>query len=376
MKIAILTLPLHTNYGGILQAYALQTVLQRMGHEVEVLQKIPTNTHPPLLMPAVYTKRLIHKILVDPNTRVFLEKTKRREKPIIESNTSRFIADNIRLRHIKTLRDIAPSDYDAIIVGSDQIWRKPYFMGMWNAPMKDAFLHFTHGWDIKRIAYAASFGCDNTDEYSRAEIEQCRKSLTQFNAISVREDSGVQICRDTLGQKALHLLDPTMLLDKDDYIQLIKKSPTPPSPGNLLCYILDPTPFKDKIISEITSRKHLTPFSVTAPVDDLSLPPRQRIQPPVEAWLRGFMDAEYIVTDSFHACAFSIIFGKPFIAIGNTGRGLSRFTSLLTTFGLQDRLILPQANLNKTPDIINLPLPTSLSIPREAPLSFIKTSLS
>lgn len=166
-----------------------------------------------------------------------------------------------------------------------------------------------------------------------------------------------------------------MLLDKDDYIQLIKKSPTPPSPGNLLCYILDPTPFKDKIISEITSRKHLTPFSVTAPVDDLSLPPRQRIQPPVEAWLRGFMDAEYIVTDSFHACAFSIIFGKPFIAIGNTGRGLSRFTSLLTTFGLQDRLILPQANLNKTPDIINLPLPTSLSIPREAPLEFIWSSL-
>lgn len=340
MKIAILTLPLHTNYGGILQAYALQTVLQRMGHEVEVLQKIPTNTHSPLLMPAVYTKRLIHKILVDPNTRVFLEKTKRREKPIIESNTSRFIADNIRLRHIKTLRDIAPSDYDAIIVGSDQIWRKPYFRGLWLESLKEAYLDFTHGWDIKRIAYAASFGCDNTDEYSRAEIEQCRKALTQFNAISVREDSGVRICRDTFGQKAIHVLDPTMLLDKDDYIQLIKKSPTPPSPGNLLCYILDPTPFKDKIISEISNYKHLTPFSVTAQVGNYSLPLRQRIQPPVEAWLRGFMDAEYIVTDSFHACVFSIIFGKPFIAIGNIGRGLSRFTSLLTTFGLQDRLVL------------------------------------
>lgn len=342
MKIAILTLPLHTNYGGILQAYALQTVLQRLGHDVEVLQTPSTSRHNPALMPLVYGKRLAKKFLKDWNSPVFLERKKKREYPIIRQHTDRFIARYLNLREIRSLTDVSPSDYDAFIVGSDQIWRKPYFNDMWHAPMKDAFLDFTKGWDVKRIAYAASFGMDNINEYSESDIKDCKEALRMFDAISVREDSGVEICKSNFGIDATHALDPTMLLTKEDYEKIVKESNMPESYGDMLCYILDPTALKTEVINKVSAEKGFKPFNVFAEVDNVKLPLEQRVQPPLESWLRGFMDAEFVVTDSFHACVFSIIFGKPFLAIGNAGRGMGRFTSLLSTFGLQSRLILSE----------------------------------
>jgi len=71
------------------------------------------------------------------------------------------------------------------------------------------------------------------------------------------------------------------------------------------------------------------------------------IFPPVTQWLRGFMDAKYVVTDSFHGVAFSIIFNKPFIAIGNKERGLARFTSVLKKFNLEERLVLTESELTQ-----------------------------
>lgn len=346
MKIAILTLPLHTNYGGILQAYALQTILQRMGHEVEVFQAPTIFKHSPALMPFVYGKRLANKILKDWNSPVFIERRMKMEIPIIRQNTDRFIAQYLNLRKIKSLKDISPSDYDAFVVGSDQIWRKPYFNDMWHAPMKNAFLDFTKGWNIRRIAYAASFGMDNIDEYTASDIKDCKEAIRMFDAVSVREDSGVEICKSNFGIDASHVLDPTMLLTNEDYENLIKESNVPDSPGDMLCYILDPTQFKNDVISRIAKDKSLTPFNVYAETYNCSLPIEERIQPPLESWLRGFMDAKFVVTDSFHACVFSIIFGKPFLAIGNAGRGMTRFESLLQMFGIENQLVYEGSSID------------------------------
>lgn len=219
--------------------------------------------------------------------------------------------------------------------------------------MKDAYLEFTRGWDIKRIAYATSFGVDDLSEYIPDEIRQCASALQLFDSVSVREDSGVRLCREHFAVEARHVLDPTMLLSKEDYETLVNQSNVAESPGDMLCYILDPTEFKSKVISEISSEKGLTPFNVFAETDNTRLPLQQRVQPPVESWLRGFMDAKFIVTDSFHACVFSIIFGKPFIAIGNAGRGMSRFTSLLSQLSLENRLLPTESDLVNLPKIIH-----------------------
>ena len=334
MKIGILTLPLHTNYGGILQAYALQTVLERMGHEVCLIEKKRKPLRLPMWKaPLVYGKRVLKNLAGHPYP-IFYEQKVNREEPITRQNTDLFIKRYIKRRIVNDFSELKESDFDAIVVGSDQIWRPKYF----NGNIEDAYLKFAEGWNIKRIAYAASFGTDEW-EYTAAQTKECARLLKQFDAVSVREASGVDLCRKHFDVEARHVLDPTMLLTAEDYIRLFETAGTPKSPGTLLCYILDETPEKATLIERIAQKRKLATFRINSKVEDKTAPIAERIQPPVEQWLRGFHDAEFVVTDSFHACVFSILFQKPFFVMGNKGRGLSRFTSLLGLFSLEDRLI-------------------------------------
>ena len=378
MKIAILTLPLHTNYGGILQAYALQTVLQRMGHHVDVLDTDIIKSRPWFLMPIVYSKRLIYKLLRKSEIPVFYESKLKHDKPIIQSNTNQFIKNYISIHHVSGLNELSSGDYDCIIVGSDQIWRKPYFCGMWHSGMADGFLKFTGTWEsVRRIAYAASFGVDNLSEYTSDEEKECSNAVKRFDSVSVRDDSGVDICKNQFDVNAQAVLDPTMLLNRSDYEQLINNKGEGKSKGDMLCYILDSDEFKTNVIKRIADGKGLTPFNVNADVDNTKLPATERIQPAVETWLRGFHDANFVVTDSFHACVFSIIFNKPFIAIGNLGRGMTRFTSLLNRFGLQSRLIADsdKTNFEMPSDIDWDKVNTVLEESRKVSLQYLKNAL-
>lgn len=334
MRIGILTLPLHTNYGGILQAYALQTVLERMRHKVCLIEKRSKPLRLPLWKaPLVYGKRIVKNLIGHPYP-IFYEQKINHELPIIRKNTDKFINKYIIRRIVDDYSEIKETDYDAIVVGSDQVWRPKYFKGK----IENAFLDFTKGWNIKRIAYAASFGTDEW-EYTMEQTERCGELLRHFDAVSVREDSGVTLCHAHFDVEAQHVLDPTMLLAKEDYIQLFENANTPKSKGNLLNYILDEAPEKLALIDKIAKEKDLVSFRVNSKVENREASLQERIQPSVEQWLRGFYDAEFVITDSFHACVFSILFNKPFIAVGNKDRGMSRFTSLLSMFGLEKRLL-------------------------------------
>ena len=97
----------------------------------------------------------------------------------------------------------------------------------------------------------------------------------------------------------------------------------------------------------------MTPFYVNSRYEEFGAPLEERIQQPVEKWLRAFYDAEFVITDSFHACVFSIIFNKPFIVYGNKERGYARFDSLLKIFGLEERIA---TSLNDIDKIINKPI--------------------
>lgn len=347
MRIGILTLPLHTNYGGILQAYALQTVLERMGHEVHVIEKKRRPLSIPIQkMPFCYGKRIV-KNIIGRKCPIFYEQKYNREQPIIRQNTDKFIKKYIHIAEYDDFSDIKESEYDAIVVGSDQVWRPKYFG---KNQIENAYLKFAEGWNIKRIAYAASFGTDEW-EYNSKQTSECGRLLRMFDAVSVREDSGVDLCKRYFGVEAQHVLDPTMLLDMEDYIKLFEAADTPKSKGNLLCYILDETEEKKALIKRIADEKGLIPFNVKSISDDINSPLYERIQPPLEQWLRGFYDADFVITDSFHACVFSIIFNKPFIVYGNINRGLSRFISLLNMFGLTERIVNNQTDLKRLENI-------------------------
>ena len=339
MRIGIITLPLHTNYGGILQAYALQTVLERMGHEVCLIEEKRLLRLPLWKAPLSYGKRILMNLTGHPFP-IFYEQKVNRERPIIQQYTDYFIHKYIKRRIVNSFSEIIETDFYAIVVGSDQIWRPKYF-----PQIEHAYLDFTEGWNIRRIAYAASFGTDEW-EYTDCLTENCSRLIKRFDAVSVREKLGVDLCRDHLNVKAIHVLDPTMLLDANDYIRLFKAANTPKSSGNMLCYILDETPEKEVLINNIAKKTGLIPFRVNSKVENYTAKLEERIQPPVEQWLRGFHDAEFVITDSFHACVFSILFNKPFIVFGNASRGMSRFKSLLEIFGLTDRIIMGTAQCN------------------------------
>lgn len=336
MKIAILTLPLHTNYGGILQAYALQTVLERMGHVVEHLQ--PKKDYPPLhqawQMPLVWGKRLIRKYIGGDRRIPIFEDPRR----WVRKNTDSFIEKFINIRWIENngWDNSLADDYDAIIVGSDQVWRPC----MSNDYLELFFGSFIEGANVLRVAYSASFGVDE-NEFSDCQIEKIKPMISKFNALSVREESGIRLCDNLFGLQACCTLDPTMLLDHEDYEVLsigAKKRR-----GSLMSYVLDRSNEADAFIENTASRFGLVPFSADSKVELYYLDRAKVLsecqQPPVENWLRSFRDSEFVITDSFHACVFSILFKKPFLCLGNNFRGMARFHSLLGQFGLMDRLV-------------------------------------
>ena len=346
MKIGILTLSPRNNYGGILQTYALQTVLKRMGHDAVVIDKSREIKLPILSLSRyfLYFKLLAHKVLVDRNTTIFWDRKHNREYKVMSTYTLPFM--QMYIKRFVAKRDysnIKQGDFDAFVVGSDQVWRPKYFG---QNIISKAFLSFAKDWDVKRISYAASFGTEEW-EYSEEQTLECKEWIKKFDAVSVRESSAVKLCKEYLNVDALHVLDPTMLLSATDYIQLFKDANSPQSPASLMCYILDETEDKQKVVFNVEETLNLTAFSVNSKYEVRTAPLEERIQPPVEAWLRGFYDAKFVVTDSFHACVFSILFEKPFIVYGNKDRGMARFHSLLSIFGLENRLITNSADAQK-----------------------------
>ena len=342
MKIGILTQPLHANYGGILQNYALQQVLKQMGHEVWTIDWGNGSG----LRETLYRMkvRVLHTLLPYkfPPLRY---KPNDKERAIIQRNTNHFI--NTYINHTEVVHSYEgfgsqaeKGKYDVYVVGSDQCWRPCY-----NAFLSSMFLDFVHDKQVKRIAYAASFGTDKW-EFTPQQTAVCAPLAKKFDIVTVREDYGVKLCKQHLGVDAVHVLDPTMLLTKEDYIQLIEKEKEPKYDGTLFNYILDPDTKKSAFIQKVAKSKGLKAFQVlpkcqteTRTKDDVKNRIEDCVFPGVTTWLRAFMDAEMTIVDSFHGMVFSIIFNKPFWAIGNVSRGMSRFTSLLRMFHLEDRLL-------------------------------------
>lgn len=342
MKIGILTQPLHSNYGGLLQNYALQQTLVRAGHEVETIDwGGGSGLHETLYRIKI---RVLHTLF--PNKYPQLKyRPNKKERAIIQRNTNHFI--NTYINHTEAMhsyeefvKQASKGKYDAYVVGSDQCWRPCY-----NAFLPSMFLDFVQDKQVKRIAYAASLGTDKW-EFTPQQTAVFVPLAKKFDMVSVREDSGVKLCKEHLGVDAVHVLDPTMLLTKEEYIQLIEKEKEPKSNGTLFNYILDPDAKKSAFIQKVAKAKGLKAFQVLPKCqaeirtkEDVKKRIEDCVFPGVTTWLRAFMEADMTIVDSFHGMVFSIIFNKPFWAIGNVSRGMSRFTSLLKMFHLEDRLL-------------------------------------
>lgn len=341
MKIAILTQPLHTNYGGILQAYALQTFLENHGHEVIVVNR----DYNFKMSPKLFLRRLgsVAKCII--RSVIFNQKEYCVMNPFSPYYHTKWTGYNVlpfvkkhinqtaEIRSTESLRNyFKQNKFDCYIVGSDQVWRPCYSPCITDFFLKEVPCDV----DAFKLAYAASFGSDKW-EFSTEETIECATLAKMFDAVSVREKSGVDLCKKYLHVEAKHLLDPTMLLEKEDYINLFQDAKVPKSKGNLFCYVLDNNLEADKIIYSLKEDGYIPNF-ISLSVNSTKENTRP-YQLSVEEWLRGIYDSELVVTDSFHGCVFSILFSKPFIVVGNKYRGNARFESLLDMFGLQNRMV-------------------------------------
>ena len=312
--VALLGLWYGRNYGSMMTYYALNRILQDMGLSVlmienpdmDLYENVNGKTHP---------KR-------------FAQKYYHISKPYPVSELYQL-----------------NEKCDAFILGSDQLWN--YHLSKKYDQMY--YLDFVAD-DKKKIASATSFGAAKYNGPSGVK-HLIQTNLKRFDAISVREDYAVDICRDTFGIESVQVLDPVFVCEAQEYEKVLQDVQPPEKEKFIFAYILDPTPQKGKMLADLY-KKYQTKLDVVLDeppwdykmnrekfelADQKGIEFRRNV--PVQEWLWFFKNAEYVVTDSFHGACFSIIFKKKFIVIRNNKRGGLRFTSLLGRFGIMERLV-------------------------------------
>lgn len=343
------------NYGGVLQAYALQTVLRDLGFDpVTDSSKRPGfRDH----VKGMFSRSRQNARAPKPESRLIHEFVDQRITTVELFGSSRSPRKSILER------------FDAVMVGSDQVWRQDY------ADVGEYLLDFIPARNrIRRVSYAASFGSDHAQQL--AGLQELAKFARRFDYLSVREVSAVDICQQLWGTTAVRVLDPTLLIHPSHLRELTVEGSAPSAPF-LFSYYLDPNGDDLGSVHRIADGLGLAFRSITPYTDrtgeGVGSP---LLRPSVEEWLTGIANAEFVVTDSFHGVALSILFNKEFVAVANTSRGAARFTSLLSLFGLSERLVdsVPQSAAGLEPidwERVNIELESQ----REDSRTFLNTAL-
>lgn len=338
MMVGILNLQsTRSNYGAVLQAAALeQFVRDHVTDEVEHIDySIPDSAREkPGLMQIVRWK--VHGLKRRLRTLAGLPVPVRLEHVADVEVFEHFRKKN--LRRTEAVSDMAglervSGDYDAVIVGSDQVWRLAF-----TGPGLPAFFLSFSPESCRRIAYAASFGTDQWEGDKHQTVE-AKRYLDQFHAVSVREQSGLSICTDVFGISATHVLDPVLLMGREYFEGLLEQDPVETSHTDIIYYKL-----RDGVVQYADIEAIARGFGES--IDNIYYKPKiseatgqsQHSFYPVLEWVEKIRGCgKMLVTDSFHGICFAILFEKDFVWIPNEDGGLSRLESLFQQLGLSDR---------------------------------------
>ena len=324
MRVGIVTQPLEMNYGGILQNWALQQVLKRLGHEPLTIDAYQRYAGPHIIYRNIANfARWVIRRRCEGRFNLHLPY----RGAVRQEFTGAFIEEHIdKTRPIWKYQRSLVERYalDALVVGSDQVWRVEYN----SDHIEDMYLAFAQGLPLKRVVYAASFGIDEW-QYTPEQTTTCAALAQQMDAISVREHSGIDLCRDHLGVEATCVFDPTLLLNAQDYNDIID-SDTDGDEPYLAVYCLDINDAKRDFFNRLAAERGLQ-------VRYFTMGWHARFT--VGQWLAMIARSSMVVTDSFHGTVFSILFGKEFYTLCNPQRGNTRIAGLLTQLGLEQRLV-------------------------------------
>lgn len=318
MRIGILTLPFNGNYGGLLQAYALQNFLRQRGHDVYSIQQ------PLVSNRIILVKQFLKKVIFGTPNINKVNMTSFQHDYMVETD---LVRSN---REIESV--ISKYSFDAVVVGSDQVWR---FLYIKHSDYKSYFLDFIQDDSVKKIAFAASFGVDFW-EADKRQTEIASQLLKRFDAVSVREKSGVDLIETYLAYNdAVHLFDPTLLHSGNFYRRLYNGTETDIS-EKIGVYFLRPSEQKRLLVQKLSEYLKIQPVVIGMQTKVTGNKTEHYYQT-VAQWIKNFDTAKYIITDSFHGTVFSILFKKPFYVLGDSG--VTRLESLLDPFNLNSRLL-------------------------------------
>lgn len=318
MKIGILTFPKSPSFGAALQMYGLYRALENLGCDVEIINY--RNTFMSKKKHITRAKNPLKNMLID-----LLDLPVKKKFHNFEEQLSFFPANMICEKD--DLTKVAQR-YDYLICGSDQVWN-PHITG------EDLHYFFSFCNDgKKKISYAASFGVNALSDHFSQKIKE---QLQQFHHISVREAQGAKIVSKLLGRGCDIVLDPTMLLTRAQWSACEKKINGLP-PRYIARFIFNHDPLVEQQIDALQKKTSLPVVTIGGTF--VSKLKKGLFTGPIgpEQWLYALHHADYVVTDSFHGAAFSIILQKNlFVSMASSTN--SRLQTLLHTFGLDSRVI-------------------------------------
>ena len=329
-SISLLTLHRTANYGSVLQAFATQKVLERMGFDVTVVDYYPNRNKISSMLRGLKEKKDIfsHNPLA-----LFLARAIILPSYIKRRRTfNRYIESRLNLspRTYWSLTDFEnePICSDFYVTGSDQVWNST-----WNGGVDDIlFLSFTSQ-DSIRVSIASSFG---KTSLCNEEIPRVRELLQRYTYITVREDSGVDIVRSLGIEKVTQVLDPTLLLDKSFWYQYC--DPFKRDAEYILMYNINHNKPLDQFVKQLSRKTGLPIQYISYQYHDVIKHGRMRCNVSVESFLALIRDARFVVCDSFHCAAFSVNFNKEFAVVMPERFG-TRLTSFMHVVGLEDRIV-------------------------------------
>lgn len=327
------------NYGACLQAYALQRSIIKLGNECEIIKYTPINSMKErkglfrLLTPFLNFLRLIkNRNTIDKYQGHMRRKFKQFKKDYLKFGNEPFPT-------IESLFN-SPPDYDAFVTGSDQLWN-PIIHGMKNN--RAHYLDFAPA-GRRRIAYAPSIGVSKIPESCKKEMKTL---VERMDVVSVREKAGKDIINDISDKECRVVLDPTLLLDKKEWMDIVNLYPF--QRPYIFCYLFGEQGYVDRFIKY--ARETTGYEIVVIPYTKREMQKGYVIKN--DAGPREFLglikNASLVITDSFHATAFSINFNVPFYTLlRNTDDQVnnmnSRIFNILEMFNLKDRLIEPNSD--------------------------------
>ncbi len=321
-EVAIVTIyDPYPNYGNRLQNYATQTVLEKIGCNVSTIS----------FEKAVFSRKDKIKHLIHVITGFRYTKNKARWTSLWGRVNcfQKFNQQYIKSYAIENLDEIKDADY--YVVGSDQVWNPKWYDN--NALKKDMYLlSFTSA--EKKVCFAPSFGIEKLQEEWESWF---RENLKTFPQISVREEAGAEIVKKLTGKNAEVLIDPTLMLSRDEWEYIEKKPKRFHDDSYILTYFLGKRTEKvNNDLNEISEKYHCCIHHLLDEQDELL----SGVSPSEFIWL--IKNAKVILTDSFHACVFSFIFDRPFLVYERVGAScnmMSRLNTLLTKFDLERKYV-------------------------------------